>query len=243
MASFSSFSFAEVEDVAQEKQEDPTISIDYKVWWQDHETIGKRYVSAQNNLLKLTAHTQSGFIPNLSIQIGKAESNLFAYTNTDIRAFYVYDFSENLSFDYGVGLSMRYDALHGKQDDPASLKWEAFDPHLAIGATYDISGLEGLSVFTGLEKRFNSDNNGFSGGTTTEIGARYTFVDKGYRSITAEIGYRRDIQDNKFSVTKVVEPEEPTDPPKRTGESTTTTEIENRRMISDGFYMGVKISF
>lgn len=225
---------------AIEKENNPLISLDYKVWWQDHETIGKRYVSAQNNILKVTAHTQNGFIPNLSVQVGKAESNLFGYTNTDVRAFYVYDFNQQLSFDFGAGMSMRYDALHGKQDDAESLEWEAYDPHLALGISYDVNSFDGLTLFTEFEKRFNGDNDSFMGGTTTEIGARYTFVDKGSRSISAEIGYRRDIQDNKFTVTKVVEPE---DPPAEKEGSSTITEIENRRMISDGFYMGVKVSF
>lgn len=230
-------------DTAQSSNTNPDITIDYKVWFQDHETIGKRYVSAQNNLLKVTAHTQDGWIPNFSAQIGKAESNLFGYVNTDLRAFYVYEYSKNLSFDYGAGFSMRYDALHGKQGDAASLEWSAYDPHLALGVTYDIEQLDGLTLFGGFEKRFNSDSASFIGGSTTEIGARYTFVETDSKSITAEIGYRRDIQDADFTVTKTVEkPDEGGESDKRAGEST-YTEVENRRMISDGFYLGVKVAF
>ncbi|MCY9861143.1 hypothetical protein OTK49_01185 [Vibrio coralliirubri] len=232
-------------ETAPELSNNPDITIDYKVWFQDHETIGKRYVSAQNNLIKVTAHTQDGWMPNFSAQIGKAESNLFGYVNTDLRAFYVYDYSDNLSFDYGAGMSMRYDALHGKQGEASSLEWSAYDPHVALGVTYDIEQMDGLTLFGGFEKRINGESSSFIGGTTTEFGARYTFLEKGSKSITAEIGYRRDIQDADFTVTKTVEtPDEGGDAETRTeGGGSTYTEVENRRMISDGFYLGVKMAF
>lgn len=222
----------------KETNSKPLISLDYKVWFQDHETVGKRYVSAQNNLLKATLHTENGYIPNVSVQIGKAESNLFAYTNTDIRAFYLYEYNENLSFDYGAGISMRYDARHGKQDDEGTLFWNAYDPHLAVGVAYKVPELSGLTLFSGFEKRFSEDNESFSGGTTTEVGARYTFVNKGSRSISAEIGYRRDIQDQEFTVNKVTEASE--DGSDAGG--VPYTDKEDRRMISDGFYLGVSMS-
>lgn len=237
IAAMSAPAFA-AEQVKQTKN-DPLVSLDYKIWFQDHETVGKRYVSAQNNLLKATLHTQNGYIPNVFVQVGKAESNLFAYTNTDIRAFYVYDYNEDLSFDYGAGVSMRYDARHGKQDDEATLDWNAYDPHVSVGVAYKVPQFDGLTLFSGFEKRFNEDNESFSGGTTTELGARYTFVDKGSRSISAEIGYRRDIQDQEFTVHKVTEPSE--DGSDAGG--VPYTEKEDRRMISDGFYLGVSMSF
>lgn len=222
----------------------PKIGIDYKVWFQDHETGGSRYVSAQNNIIEITGYTQDGFIPNVSAEFSKAESNLYAFTQTDLSAFYYYDVA-GIRFDYGAGVSARYDARNGKEGEATTLDWESITPKLNIGASYDIQALDGLTIFTGFEKRFDGDNTGFSGGTTTELGARYTFVDKGSRSITAELGYRRDIQDKQFSVTKVVEtPEEKTEGDTGTGGSTETiTSNENRRMISDGFYLGVSIKF
>ncbi|KDM90968.1 hypothetical protein [Photobacterium galatheae] len=222
-------------DAVKQTKEKPSLSLDYKIWFQDHETVGKRYVSAQNNLLKATAHTQNGLIPNVSIQIGKAESNLFEYTNTDIRAFYVYDATENLSFDYGAGVSMRYDARHGKQDDPTTLDWDANDPHVALGVSYKLPQFQGLTLFSEFEKRFSEDNESFSGGTTSEFGMRYAFVDKGSRRLSAEIGYRRDIQDAAFTVTKTADGSD-------VGGASFTAK-ENRRMISDGFYLGVNMSF
>lgn len=225
------------------------ISIDYKVWFQDHETMGARYVSAQNNIIKLTAHTQDGFIPNVSLEAGKAESNLFAYTETEFRVFYEYDYSEALSFDYGVGVSARYDARHGKPDDAATLGWNTVDPQFVVGVSYQVPSFTGLTLFSSLEKRVNKDNTGLSAGTTSELGARYVFLNKGNRSIAAEIGYRRDIQQQKFTVTKTKDDSSEDGDAKAyddagagTGDST-YTEIENRRMIGDGFYLGVRMTF
>ena len=221
------------------------VSIRYNVWFQDHETIGKRYVSAQNNMIQFVAYSQDGFIPNFRLETGKSESNLFAYTEMDASAYYTYKPSDRIDLDYGFGISNRFDARNGKLDDEATLDWDATDPYIMLGASYDMENFEGLTVFTSLEKRHNKYNHSISGGTTTELGARYTFVDKGDRHISAEIGYRRDIHDHEFSVTKTAEPEsEPTpDPEPVLASSSTITEQENRRMIGDGFYIGVTMRF
>lgn len=252
VAAIASPAFAsETPTISPQKDDGTLLAVEYNVWFQDHETVGKRYVSAQNNLIKLTAYTQDKWIPNVSFEAGKAESNLFAYTESELRAFYEYQYNDNLTFDYGAGIGARYDARHGKIGEATTLDWDAIDPQIAIGLNYKIPQFDGLSVFTSLEKRFNKDNSGFSGGTTTQLGARYVFVAKGQRTISAEIGYRRDIQDHVFAVTKTEEPpeggdgsgdaktyEDKTPPP-----SKTYVDHENRRMISDGFYLGVRMTF
>lgn len=233
-----------MENTKSVTDDETLFSIDYKIWFQDHETVGKRYVSAQNNILTLTAHTQAGYIPNVSVEIGKAESNLFAYTEAELRAFYEYHYNSNLSFDYGVGVSTRYDARHGKEDDPSTKEWDTVDPLLSLGVAYHVSGFEGLTLFSSFEKRLNEYSTGFSGGTTSEFGARYTFLEKGSRSISAEIGYQRDIQDQEFTVTKTTEEPAASAVPNSTGGgSSTYSQNETRRMTGDGFYLGVKMTF
>lgn len=222
------------------------VSIRYNVWFQDHETMGKRYVSSQNNMIEFSGYTQDGFIPNVKLEIGKSESNLFAYTETDLSAYYSYDLNKRVSYSFGAGISNRFDARSGKPDDAATLEWDALDPYISLGLAYDVESFDGLSLFTSLEKRYNKDNQSISGGTTTEVGARYVFVDKGDRQISAEIGYRRDIHDHEFDVTKTVEDETPPDggePEPAPAESSTVTVQENRRMIGDGFYIGVRMTF
>jgi hypothetical protein len=247
VAAISAPAFAsETPKVTPEQDNGTVIAVEYNVWFQDHESVGKRYVSAQNNIIKLTAYTQDKWIPNVSFEAGKAESNLFAYTESELRAFYQYHYNGNLTFDYGAGVSARYDARHGKLGEPTTLDWEAIDPQITVGVNYKIPQFDGLSVFTSLEKRFNEHNSGFSGGTTTQLGARYVFVAKGERTISAEIGYRRDIQDHVFSIEKTEEP--PAGGGDGSGEATTQSantyfENENRRMLSDGFYLGVRMTF
>ncbi len=238
---------AQLTHISVDNNNDNTpVSIRYNVWFQDHETIGKRYVSAQNNMIEFTGFTQDGFIPNVKLEIGKSESNLFAYTETDLSAFYSFDYNDNISYSFGGGISKRFDARNGKPDDAATLEWDSMDPYIALGLSYDVDSFKGLSFYTGIEKRHNKDNQTFSGGTTTEIGARYVFVDHGDRQISAEIGYRRDIHDHEFTVTKTVEEETPPEggePDPAPAESSTVTAQENRRMIGDGFYIGVRMTF
>lgn len=243
VATIMASSFASATEIDKESNgffADTPISVRYNVWFQDHETTGKRYVSAQNNMIQLVGYTQDGFIPNVRLEVGKSESNLFAYTETDLSAYYTYKPTKQIDLDYGFGISNRFDARNGKADDAATLDWNATDPYVMLGASYDLQSFDGLTFFTVLEKRFNEHNTSFSGGTTTEVGARYIFVDKGDRTISAEIGYRRDIQDHKFTVTKTAE-EEPTTETSDSG--STITEQENRRMLSDGFYIGVTMRF
>jgi len=216
------------------------ISVGYNVWFQDHETQGKRYVSAQNNLVELTAHTQMGYLPNFKVEFGKAESNLFAYTQAKVSAFYEKELNDAFVAQYGLGVSARYDARHGKEGEPTTNEWSAYDPYIIGEIAYTVPDFNELTFFAGAEKRFNKHNDDALSGTTAKVGASYTFIQKNGRSISAEIGYIKDVQNQEVDVTKTTESEDPD-----TGDtvSNTVTVAETAEMIGDGFYLGVNMRF